>query len=171
MAEEEKKAFFKELYELDNITVDDDIEDSSNISAILRNSKPPSSKPGPKPTNSRLRGPHAKSHMVESTQLSSFPRASVSFPGIEASGKVAVPAARRSSPLIISPTSIANAPPKPNAGMDQVLETRRRNECITEAPNRKRKRVQSFDVLPGSQQIFRDLAFCEIFSLRLEDVY
>lgn len=156
MAEEEKKAFFKELYELDDTFVDDDIGDTSNIGVVLREFKRPPSKLDPKST----KGARLGSRTFERTFSSPFPQASVSFPGTGASGKDSMPAAGRSSPLAPSALSIANLSKNKDPGLDHVIDTQKR-KAISTRPGSKKLRVQSFNVLPESQQIFRSLAFCK----------
>ena len=151
MEEEEKKAFFEGLYALDDST--DEVEDSSGIDEILRQSKP-STSTRQHNVSKRVRRevpcPQDFKHSLARTASAPL-QPSTSFPRSTSSGK------RR-------PTSLLHGPAKA-INIEQIVANTDRKELAsntmhkTSRPSSKRKRGQSFQLLPESQQIFKGLSF------------
>lgn len=144
---EEKKAkkiaFFKELYELDE--PDDESEDTSGIGLILRPSKIPprsterlrSSNPLGRTTSAPL--PYSSSNARNEAHILQDGPCPSPVPNVNSARHDQVTIAGRNMPA----SGVAATSRKPRS-----------------KATGKRKRGQSLELIPDSQQIFKGLAFC-----------
>ena len=155
---EEKKAkkiaFFAELHELDE--PDDESEDTSGIDLILQQSKtPPRSLPKQIPSQ-RLRSYYS----LGRTTSAPLPNPSSDAPNevhIIQDGPSPSPVPIINSALQCQVT--VNGRKMPNDGAAPIT-----TKPLSKATG-KRKRGQSLEPIPDSQQIFKGLAFCMVFTL------
>ena len=142
-----KKAFFNELYKLD--TESDGEEDGSNAQAILASSKLNLTQKGSRKRRDRAHGQaHCMNNLARTTSAP-VTRTSVSFPifATTALGK------ENAADLY----SIEGSLNGQEAGQGENTSEKRANDVA--GPRKKRKRGQSFNGLPDSQQIFKGLSF------------
>lgn len=154
---EEKKAkkiaFFKDLHELDES--DDESEDTSEIGLILQQSKiPPRSLP-----KTHLNSPLRSCYPLGRTTSAPLPKSSNAPNEVN---KIQDGPCRSPVP-IVSPAIHCEANvdghKMPNGGVAQTS-----TKPLFKAKG-KRKRGQSLELIPDSQQIFKGLAFCMSFTL------
>ena len=151
MEKEAKETLFNELYQLDE--EDSTEEDRSNASVILQQSRlslPPKSVSARSPGNIVLRSSRREQSLLR-TVSAPLPRLSTSSPRqanvVERSSFSSAVSSSLSQKVIIDTPIIA----KKNADMTQKKASK---------TTRKRKRGQSLELKPESQQIFNSLGFC-----------
>ena len=151
MEKEAKETLFNELYQLDKD--DSTEEDRSNASVILQQSRlslPPKNVSTTSPRNIILHSLRREQSLLRSVSAP-LPRLSTSSPRpanvVERSSFSSAVSSRLSQKAIIDTPIIA----KKNADMTQKKASK---------TTRKRKRGQSLELKPESQQIFHSLGFC-----------
>lgn len=148
LVEMKKKAFFDELYKLDDES--EGFEDTSNVQMVLANSKLPTPQRSFRGRDRLITDVSHCNHLLGRTVSAPVGRASVSFPGSTAPVLVARKTADNPSSFQAAQEE-SMAGPKEQAGVS-------RKDAVTKV-GRKRKRGQSFNGLPDSQQIFKGLSF------------
>ena len=141
MEEEEKEALFDELYQLDN---EDSEEDQSNASVILRHSRLPLPRSDVWARAPRNRAIHCFRPEQSLLRTVSAPLADTA----EKSSFSSITSSRPSEQVIVDTPIIV----KKSAAMTTQKEASKTTG--------KRKRGQSLELKPESQQIFIGLAFC-----------
>ena len=141
MEAEEKKAFFNDLYQLDHES--DGLEEKSDASAVLAKSRIFTSRTS-KSKAVDASHPHRPLDRTSSTPIYS---GSHSFPGSSTRHQVLRSTADSSNIEATEDQAIVDIPEQPFG-----------NQVGMTTAGRKRKRGQSFDVLPDSQQIFKGLS-------------
>ena len=147
--EKEKKALFDELYQLDDES--DGPKDKSIASIILKHSKLPTTQGKKKTGVFRTNNGLSPSHSLSRTVSAPIGRNAVSFPGSIYPGHLSM------APSIANP-SISEAS-REFPMLDQQEQPNSAQKSMTTKLGKKRKRGQSFDALPDSQQIFKGLSF------------
>ncbi len=150
MEEKEKKAFFSELWGLDEES--DGVEDTSEMALMLSKSRPPvtQTRSITQRVRNRVLIQNSNQCLVRNVSTPLLPRAtSTSFPGLNRSAKVL-----SSSPLLSSARALIRS--TGNAQRDNGDQTNMTNRRPS-----KRKRGFSMETKPESQQIFKDLTFCK----------
>ena len=145
MEEKEKKVFFDELYQLDDES--DGAEDNCNAHVILANSKLPTTR-----RKARIDDLTAGSHSIHRlgrTVSAPIGQVSVSFPGSTAPAQVTHNVANPSRVEAVQ-VPHTSSPREQAVGIQADMTTK---------AGKKRKRGHSFDALPDSQQIFKNLSF------------
>ena len=152
MEKEEKEKFFDELFRLDQ--EDSGEEDQSNVGVILHQSRLALPRPDVSATT-----PKTSSSYFPRPDQSLLRTVSAPLPQLSASSSRQSHLAKETSfPPAVSPNSSAqvvfDTPMMGKKGSSMTAKT--------EAPKTtgKRKRGQSFETKPESQQIFNGLAFC-----------
>lgn len=155
---EEKKAkkiaFFAELYELDE--PDDESEDTSGIDLILQQSKTPTRSLPKQNLSQTLRSYHS----LGRTTSAPLPNLSSHAPNevhVIQDGPSPSPVPIINSALQCQVT--VHGRKMPNDGAAPISR-----KPLSKAVG-KRKRGQSLEPIPDSQQIFKGLAFCMVFTL------
>ena len=151
MEKEAKEILFNELYQLDK--EDSTEEDRSNASVILGQSRlslPPKSVSARLPGNTVLHSSRREQSLLR-TVSAPLPRLSTSSPRqanvVERSSFFSAVSSRLPQKVIVDTPIVA----KKNADMTQKKASK---------TTRKRKRGQSLELKPESQQIFNSLGFC-----------
>ena len=155
MEEKEKETLFDELYQLDED--DSGEEDQSDVSVILRQSRLALALPRSKfsaraPTNRVIHSSRPEQSLLR-TVSAPLPQPSVSNhrqANVVERSSFSSTASSKPSEQIVIDTPIM---PKKTAGMTAQKEAPKTTG--------KRKRGQSLELKPESQQIFNGLAFCE----------
>ena len=140
---EEKKAFFDDLYQLDDES--DGLEEKSTASAVLAQSRLPTSRKG---KERALDGLHSYQSLGR-TVSTPIGRGAMSFPGSSVPCQVTHNAAKSSNFETLENQAIS----------EFTQQTLRHSVGMSTKVGKKRKRGQSFDALPDSQQIFKGLSF------------
>ena len=150
MEKEAKEILFNELYQLDEDSTE---EDRSNASVILRQSTlslPPKRVSARSPGNIILHSSRREQSLLR-TVSAPLPRLSTSSPRqanvVERSSFSSAVSSKLSQKAVIDTPIIA----KKNADMTQKKASK---------TTRKRKRGQSLELKPESQQVFNSLGFC-----------
>ena len=147
MEEKAKEAFFEELYQLDH---DSSEEDQSNASVILRESKFTASSSSKELTPINRVIHSSRQHSLSRTVSAPLPQASnPSQSKLRVNSSFSSTVSPKPSTQVIIDTPIIV---KKAANMSAQKEV---SKMI-----RKRKRGQSLELKPESQQIFSGLAFC-----------
>jgi len=141
-----KEAFFNELYELDN---DSEGEESCNASVILRQSRPPSS------------GPWTRSRTPQHSILNSIRSGpslarTVSAPLPHSTSAKTSDIPSKSQSQEINRTSNMPKPSENTTAMKATLKQ-----------TGKRKRGESLQLVPESEQIFNGLSFCKFLAAKV----
>ena len=150
---EEKEAFFKELFRFDD-EEEDEPPDSCHVASILRHSKshvPPLL-------------PSTKDIFLRSVQASTPLARTIStpLPGLKIPLTADVDVVYETTPLTTSTIRKASkAVRRLTAGLGPNSSRQRANSASgMPKASKKRKRGQSLDMMPVSQQIFKGLGFC-----------
>lgn len=142
-----EESIFNELYKLDFES--DGEEDSSNAQAVLASSKLPSTQKGLRKRRDRAHGQAYCMNNLARTTSAPVTRTSVSFPTF------AAPALGKENAANLR--GIEGSLSVQEAGQGENASEGRAND--TTEPGKKRKRGQSLNGLPDSQQIFKGLSF------------
>ena len=156
----EKETFFKELYQLDDDS-DEEPVDSYDAASILRHSKAGASSHGtpslPTAKDRFLRSVKASTPLARTTSAP-LPSSKTPLAGevdvVKDTPSLTTPAPRR----IPEPIERTTSSPAPNGSRQRAGGANNMAKV-----GRKRKRGQSLDMMPESQQIFKGLGFCTTF--------
>lgn len=156
----EKRNFFEELYELDR--PDSSREDFDNVLASLKANRRPrllSRSSGLSSIRGGTRMPHQIQRLARTVSaplaLTSKPKASLTEPSLDTPTMTAVTDASE-SPIIKTSDLQPPAVGRSRTGKgEKPLK-------MPSVGKRKRKRGQSLEILPESQQIFQGLRFCKL---------